>query len=179
MASVQWRVNYIGYTSYWSGSTKCKVITWAMVCHDLRRVIDDAGIPLGGSDGSGLPVINEHEICFNGQGDDDSHEAFHVGRNTVHSDFCKTERKPYDLIVCCALMILREYIPTLVVASDGDAEDWADAVALCRRVLEYGVYPCDGAVDTPEAVVHAHESPKTVQPVADVIEIHRARITEL
>ena len=169
----------MGYTSYWSGSTKCTKSTWAQITSDLLRVIDEAGIPLAGADGTGRPVINAHEICFNGLGDDDSHETFAIERMTGGSHFCKTARKPYDIIVCCALMIVRHYIPSFTVKSDGDAEDWAEAVALCRRVLKYGVYPCDGAVDTPEAVVHAHESPKTVQPVADVIEIHRTRITEL
>ena len=169
----------MGYTHYYPSNVKCSLADWEQILADLRRVIDQAGIPLGNADGEGLPSIGGNEICFNGA-DRDSHEAFQL----VHTPYgmdeaCKTARKPYDAIVCCALMIVRHYVPKFEVLSDGDAEDWEDAVALCRRVLHYGVYPCAGAVDTPDAVVKAVHGPTTVQPVDEVIEIHRTVITEL
>lgn len=88
--------------------------------------------------GENEPIINEKEIWFNGdasQGLD--HETFSLCVDIDPSDyqynsrmFTKTARKPYDLLVCCALISLRKYLPNAFwFTSDGDREDWQDAIS--------------------------------------------------
>ena len=73
-----------------------------------------------------------------------------VSINGVHSDVprawvgkyfgkCRTLYKPYDLAVCCALLVAkRRFGSLMVVASDGTNRNWADVRAVCQQVLGYG-----------------------------------------
>lgn len=55
-------------------------------------------------------------------------------------DFCKTAFRPYDLAVTAFLIVARHHLgPKIVVRSDGDDEQWADAKMLCQVVLGYGL----------------------------------------
>ena len=52
---------------------------------------------------------------------------------------CRTCYKPYDLAVCCALLVAkRRFGSLMVVASDGTNQNWADVRATCQHVLGYG-----------------------------------------
>lgn len=52
---------------------------------------------------------------------------------------CRTCYKPYDLAVCCCLLVAKRRFGSLVVvASDGVDRNWADVRALCQQVLGYG-----------------------------------------
>jgi hypothetical protein len=52
---------------------------------------------------------------------------------------CKTAYKPYYLAAQCALLIAKEHLgEAIVVSSDGSAEHWDEARALCENVLGYG-----------------------------------------
>lgn len=54
-------------------------------------------------------------------------------------DCCKTAYKPYDLAVSCALLIAKRHMGALlVVASDGDNDQWADTRMTCQHFLGYG-----------------------------------------
>jgi hypothetical protein len=49
----------------------------------------------------------------------------------TQNDFCKTSRKPYDLLVCFALLTFAEILPeAFEFSSDGDMEDaeWQQGV---------------------------------------------------
>ena len=92
-----------------------------------------------GGFGTGKPVINESEIWFNGDASADlDHETFairwHEGSKTSPCDwFCKTAHKPYDLLVCFTLLTLAEKLGNnhvFLFSSDGDSEDWQDAIKL-------------------------------------------------
>ena len=81
-------------------------------------------------------------MCFNGA-KAESYETFFFPRHYDGDfNFCKTAYKPYDIVVCGALIVLKHYMPKLKVSSDGGEEDWAPAVALAQKTLGYGVYPC-------------------------------------
>lgn len=86
-------------------------------------------------------------------GGDCSHEGFYVPRtfepesyqqpypdkHNFYFDFCKTAFKPYDLAVTVCLVILKHYLPhQLLVSSDGEEPQWADAKILCQKALGYG-----------------------------------------
>ncbi|WP_019025323.1 MULTISPECIES: hypothetical protein [unclassified Thioalkalivibrio] len=102
----------------------------------------------------------KHEtIAFNGcapgdGGDEEdlSHESFSLNRlkDSQHSleGFCKTARKPYDLMVCASLIVAEDRAPgALRIRSDGDPGEWAPAQAFAEQVLGRplkipgGVYP--------------------------------------
>lgn len=171
----------MGYTHYINGSTKCTKQAWASAIDDIQRVVAMAGIPLANGQGEPgtLPIFNEEEVYFNGVGPA-SHETFVVryGGATV-SDFCKTAQKPYDLMVCACLIILKRWIPTLKVSSDGGEEElgWGNAISLCQQVLGYGNFPCgDGAIvsgpipATPKVIV----TPPTDDELNGHITVNRA-----
>ena len=154
----------MGFTHYWNGDTLCPTATWDQVRADLLKVMGEAGIPLAGGHGTGLPVIMGKVICFNGV-EENSHETFNVLRGMEDAqDFCKTARKPYDIVVCAALIILKHHIPKFKVSSDGDESDWQPAIDLCRRTLNYGVYPCKDEKELP---------PVPTTPVAPEFEFKR------
>jgi hypothetical protein len=82
-------------------------------------------------------------IKLNGVGDD-AHEDFtmreHFNQNISPFflyQFCKTARKPYDIVVVACLCILKDRLGDAIeVSSDGDASDWIDGAALARLVLK-------------------------------------------
>jgi hypothetical protein len=58
----------------------------------------------------------------------------------VSGEFTKTERKPYDLLVCAVLATAQHlFHGWIVVTSDGEREDWASACAWARKVTGYDV----------------------------------------
>jgi hypothetical protein len=80
---------------------------------------------LCGGLGEGTPVFNETEIWFNGDGAEGlDHETFKIHWCKDKDDFCKTARKPYDLVVCFALLTFAEILPeAFSFSSDGSMED--------------------------------------------------------
>lgn len=139
----------MGYTHYGGGCVACANEVWAKVIADCKKIVEAAKIPLAGSNGMGKPFFGGNRICFNGKGIA-AHETFEVVRPRGFG-FCKTAQKPYDIVVCGCLIVLKHHIPEFKPGSDGDAEDWADAIKLCQDVLGYGVYPCGDDVEpTPE-----------------------------
>ncbi len=58
-------------------------------------------------------------IWLNGK-DEDGHETFAINTATSEWGFCKTSRKPYDIVVCKILLILKHYLGNgIEVKSDG------------------------------------------------------------
>jgi hypothetical protein len=58
------------------------------------------------------------------------HETFHLTKAKSCEDFnfCKTDRKPYDLMVQACLIVAKCVAPKkLQVSTDGDYDDWKDA----------------------------------------------------
>jgi len=47
---------------------------------------------------------------FNGVGESDGHESFIIDFTTINNDSTKTNRKPYDIIVCLILLSLKNHI---------------------------------------------------------------------
>ena len=77
-------------------------------------------------------------IEVNGKGSN-AHEHFtireHFNEN-FEFNFCKTARKPYDLVVVACLSILKFHLgPAFEVSSDGDYHDWTDGVNFANKIL--------------------------------------------
>ena len=108
--------------------------------HTHQRVI------IKGGDGTGSPHFSIDGICFNGDKEKDMyHETFNIPRvhmkervdeNGLIFDFCKTARKPYDILVCASLIALKKHFGNDVkVSSDGDEEEWQPAIDFFEEVL--------------------------------------------
>ena len=108
-------------------------------------------------------AITDDMIWFNGREENDQgHETFHLERKSTKESyrtfplkdqdgkiledtekeecftFCKTARKPYDIVVCCCLLIAKKHLGGLIsVSSDGDEVEWNDAINLCQKHLGY------------------------------------------
>lgn len=80
---------------------------------------------------------NGEAICFNG-GAGLSHETFLLEKAPKNKEFnfCKTNGKPYDLMVTSMLIVCAGYAEgALEIGSDGDVEDWSQAVKFVSGTL--------------------------------------------
>jgi hypothetical protein len=103
-------------------------------------------------------IVKGDRVAFNGK-DDLAHESFFVERTMPDSEvkmiggtgkvggkvfqFTKTARKPYDMMVCLALISMKRWFKDDVeVSSDGDKDDWQPALELYRKVtsIPYPTY---------------------------------------
>ena len=96
-----------------------------------------------GGTGDGEPEFSKTRIEFNGDESQGlNHETFRVEFNKpTKFDFCKTARKPYDMLVCLCLISLRNNIPGgFECSSDGDLEDWEPAYEFYEKHIGAGIY---------------------------------------
>jgi len=134
----------MGYTHYWKKKTSHtddkenfkKVLADAKKllkhlpasCKSAGECYPEDPIELFGGCGTGEATFTEEEIRFNG---DESkgldHETFLVTPNEVGFEFCKTARKPYDLMACAVLISMKKHMDGFEYSSDGDKEDWEPA----------------------------------------------------
>ena len=134
----------MGYTHYWeiksnNGDAEFVRRKFKSASANVKRFakfIEMQGMfQIRGGFGKGYPIINESEIWLNG---DDSRdlgcETFTICWSDFLEDgdgFCKTGRNPYDMIVCFAILALKEaFRGEFDYSSDGDAEDWKEAIHL-------------------------------------------------
>jgi hypothetical protein len=140
----------MGYTHYWK--IKPQPITDAEV-EKIRRRFRSASstikrfakfvkvqdlFEVRGGLGHGKPIINESEVWLNGDANNDlSCETFAIHWDDFienKSEFCKTRRNPYDLIVCFALLAFKEaFKKEFTFFSDGGLEDWEEAFRIYEQ----------------------------------------------
>lgn len=129
----------MGYTHYWQRSRDFTESEWDEICAATRKIIDTAPfqISICGPLGTGKPQVNKDLLRFNGTGKNGlDHETFQIDRLQSPDDwgFCKTARKPYDVVVTAVLTYLANCW-NIDVSSDGDVEDWEAGVALAEMAL--------------------------------------------
>jgi hypothetical protein len=108
----------------------------------------DGYVSLFGGNGTGEPIFNEDLICFNGDASKGyNHETFYIERvkdnprvdeideNGLVFDFCKTARKPYDLMAQISMLRLKHHFPECKISSDGDAKDWKNGKDLYKKIF--------------------------------------------
>ena len=91
--------------------------------------------------GEGDPEITDTEIWFNGdEATGMDHETFSIQlhpKTGYVRDFCKTARKPYDLLVCFSLLALKHSFNNPQVfsfSSDGDNSEWETSAELYQTL---------------------------------------------
>lgn len=143
----------MGYTHYYYLPAEIDQDTFDAAVADIQKVAEASGVPLGDWEGEGSPEFTRDTIGLNGVGDE-GHETFRVdrvyqspypGREPMTDDdgrvfhFCKTARKPYDVVVAAALIALKHRLGEAVhVSSDGNDEEWAEGKALAQSALGFG-----------------------------------------
>jgi hypothetical protein len=104
----------------------------------------DQPLEIRGGFGKGKPIINETTIWFNG--DEESgmaHETFSIDWSWEDKedpfDFCKTARKPYDLLVCVALISFARHFgrDSFRASSDGEMADWLPAIEFYHEIFDF------------------------------------------
>jgi hypothetical protein len=115
----------MGYTHYYETKKPFTKKEWQSIQDYTKKVIEIANkIDIKICDGLGEaePIINEEYISINGSGDL-SHETFSLDKDEKGSNFCKTNRKPYDLIVTSILSYVKQLTPDKIeISSDGGSE---------------------------------------------------------
>lgn len=64
------------------------------------------------------PICNDEMVIFNGI-EDNGHETFVFTNKAEKFNFCKTNEKPYDVVVCECLLVFNWFMPDLNISSDG------------------------------------------------------------
>ena len=137
----------MGYTNYWTPKkvSAKKFKEFSDMCkklHDnLPETTDIAGgyyadnvIKIGeGMGEGGKPEFTKDTVRFNGVGEL-SHETFSIVLNDNEWNFCKTARKPYDLLVCSCLLASAEILG-YEISSDGNLDDWKPAIEFYNEVV--------------------------------------------
>ena len=110
-------------------------------------------LKLRGGLGKGEPIINDKEVCFNGDASTgEDYETFRISfanDGDGFDDFCKTARQPYDVAACLALLCFKKafgddfqyssdgYCPVDYRVIDGKAEleeGWKQASEILSQI---------------------------------------------
>lgn len=132
----------MGYTHYVRQPKGIEPTTFARLSKEVARVASIAwsedlsgdGIAYEYDEPEKDPVFTAEVIRFNGKGGE-GHETFMLTPDASDFNFCKTAQKPYDIVVVATLCLLAHHSSGVTVSSDGNHADWADGLALARRVL--------------------------------------------
>ena len=146
----------MGYMHYWTIHDITKPLMTSEIAQDIQKIILASDVPIG--DGCGAwdskPVLEHDQVVLNGI-DDDGHDTLWYppvfeGRRKLPPvfeghrklppeplgrDFCKTAQKPYDVVVCAALLAIKHHQGDNVeIHSDGKFDDeWQPAYQLYRK----------------------------------------------
>lgn len=157
----------MGYTHYFNGkkSTDTKFKEFSDACKKLYKNLpektDTAGgyhiedkLEISGGIGEGEPIFNNEIVCFNGKGEL-AHETFCVEKNGTDFEFCKTARKPYDLLVVACIIaawqILDYKFSSDGFNSDGTCDDLQSAIDFYNEVMQ----PKNKITGLPEPITQA------------------------
>ena len=147
----------MGYSHYIYRKSDFSQKQWENVCLETFQILDHCKgkrIALAyeyDSPESGNPEVTPDHIRFNGW-KDEGHETFLITREKPENpsydpkakesfDFCKTNRKPYDLAVCLVMLSMKRHAPRSVrIGSDGDWDnEWLEARLVYKDL--FGVEP--------------------------------------
>ena len=139
----------MGYTHYWTPKEVSaeKFKEFADTCKELKKNLPeksnsglgypDKKILIRGGNGTGKPIFKDNIVSFNGDLKRDmDHETFYIEHGYDEWNFCKTARKPYDLLVCACLIAAHEILG-YEVSSDGGINEWTSAIKFYLDIV-YG-----------------------------------------
>jgi hypothetical protein len=138
----------MGYTHYYllkkpaKGQSSKIEAAYQKAVLDCQKIIKSVSKSEGGLSGytAHSPIGAYGGILVNGSENSGKCEDFllreHFSQNEAFN-FTKTNRYQYDTVVVACLCVLSFRLKGLVeVSSDGSPEDWAEGLALARKVLK-------------------------------------------
>jgi len=134
------------------------------VYKSLPNEIDGEPLRLNGCYKYKTPTFSQTRVYFNGEGtlyrvqkseiingkkhkfwntevSDLGHDTFSIQKKGTSSyTFCKTARKPYDLMVTATLVLYAKHFGVINtnISSDGDLSEWVDGIKLVRDTVGVG-----------------------------------------
>ena len=132
----------MGYTHYWRHDPISPEELQA-ISEDAKAIILASELPIRGWDGTDEPELTAERLSFNGDRDrDEDHETFSLSPDAIDFDFCKTARKPYDVVVTAVLLATKDRLKDGIhLSSDGDPGDWQAGYDLAVRALDRPLSP--------------------------------------
>jgi hypothetical protein len=114
----------MGYTHYWRQSEDFTDDQWSAICKDTRKILtycrkQGIAIQYECDDTRIRSCVTKSEIHFNGAGSDGCETFYIQFGNPRDFNFCKTERRPYDLAVCLCLLRISHHCSAFSISSDG------------------------------------------------------------
>lgn len=150
----------MGYTHYWTfkpvkrGETAKVERLYKKTlkeCAKIARYYQDNFIEYDSERLSGYTVHDKTNkyggLKINGKGDN-AHEDFTMREHFKQNfndfgggfQFCKTARKPYDLVVTACLALLKHRLKDYIdVSSDGTHNEWKYGIALIKEAIDVTV----------------------------------------
>jgi len=156
----------MGYTHYYSLNKEQTQAKWDKFVEDVKTVKKhlpkhsnssggyylESPLFLNGCYRNKDAIFNSEKILFNGgdvpanerveeedgffKEEELSHETFFLD-NRSDRHFCKTARKPYDLMVQCVLILAKHHFKKdFSFSSDGEIEDWLEAYKLVSKYFK-------------------------------------------
>ena len=127
----------MGYSHYWTIRKEVPAKGWKAAIAACNKVIKNQKGMLADGFSEKAVAILPKEIWLNGVKPLD-HETFFVKHEELgEHNFCKTNGKPYDVVVTACLAILWNALPGYIeVSSDGGPGDWRMGVELASSVLK-------------------------------------------
>jgi hypothetical protein len=118
-----------GYTHYWElkntdAATPFTPEEWKKVVNAAKKIIRKAeadDIAIRGPLGEGKPSLTPKKITLNGDAEkDEDFETFTLENKAKKFNFCKTGRRPYDVVVTSILAAAAAIQPNAIILdSDG------------------------------------------------------------
>ena len=120
----------MGYTHYYTQQRDLTDVEWNAAIGLIDDIIRVSPVKV-------RFFANDDYLTLNGI-DYDSHEDFCLTRVNSGFNFCKTARKPYDLVVCAALILINQMAPDVFdISSDGSIHDWRYVIDFLNEHIDY------------------------------------------
>ena len=127
----------MGYTNYWTKHSNKKIAP--AIIGQVNKILSTYEQQSGEKVVKGFfhkdkaPTVTDTTIHFN-VNKEDSGEDFYIDFKDGDSEFCKTDREPYDKAVKAVLMVLQSagYLEEWHFDGDHDEDEYKDAVKLLQ-----------------------------------------------
>lgn len=121
----------MGYTHTWTyKKSNNDAKQFAKAVKEIKKLLaaqEVKNISLCGRADCEVPILEDYMVFLNGAGDG-GYNDFCVCADEHGWDFCKTARKPYDLVVMLCLIAFANNLKDFTISSDGDFDkEWLPA----------------------------------------------------
>jgi hypothetical protein len=126
----------MGYTHYFTIKEVPPQEAQDKVLRAAKAIVDYAKTELG----LAIEDLSDTVININGAPPDD-YETFYVDFSELGFEFCKTNGKPYDIVVVAILCAMGDIVGSYYVdiSSDGGPDDWEAGQALACEALNTAI----------------------------------------